>query len=64
MIPSKRLLGILAFLFAVWLILSGHYQALIIFFGVVSCALVAWIQVRMDRTDGEHHFGIANREMS
>lgn len=58
MIPSKRVLGILAFLFAVWLVLSGHYQALIIFFGVVSCALVAWIRARMDGTDDAHHFGL------
>lgn len=57
MIPSKGTFGTLATLFALWLVLSGHFEALLIFFGVASCALVAWIRTRMDRVDGEHHFG-------
>lgn len=58
MIPSKRVFGILAILFALWLTLSGYFQGLLIFFGVVSCALVAWLTARMDRTDGQHHLGL------
>ena len=57
MIPSKRVLGILAILFALWLALSGYFQGLLISFGILSCGLVAWLGARMDRTDGEHHFG-------
>lgn len=58
MAPNKRVYGILAVLFALWLILSGHFQGLLISLGVVSCVLVTWLCARMDRTDGEHHFGL------
>ena len=37
------------------LLLSGHYDALLIGFGVLSCALVAAIAARMDLVDREGH---------
>lgn len=55
--PSKRVYGIFALLFVLWLALSGYFQGLLISFGIVSCVLVVWIRARMDRADGEHHFG-------
>ncbi len=56
--PPKRVYGILVILSALWLALSGYFQALLISFGILSCVLVAWLLARMDRTDGEHHFGL------
>ncbi len=56
--PPKRVYGILVVLSALWLALSGYFQALLISFGILSCVLVAWLLARMDRTDGEHHFGL------
>ncbi|WP_217808185.1 Na+/H+ antiporter subunit E [Oceanibacterium hippocampi] len=38
-----------------WLLLSGHYTPLILTFGVLSCALVAWIGHRMHIDDEEGH---------
>ena len=40
-------------LFGVWLLWSGHYEALIITFGVVSCALVLGVVLRMGIADEE-----------
>ena len=42
-----------ALLVALWLVLSGHYGALLLGLGAASCALVIFIAVRMDRVDGE-----------
>ena len=42
-------------LFALWLLLSGIYEPLLIVLGLVSCALVAWIAWRMDVIDHEGH---------
>ena len=36
-----------------WLLLSGYYQSLILFFGVVSVLLVVYVLHRMDLTDDE-----------
>ena len=36
---------------AVWLLLSGHYTALILSFGAVSSLIVTWFMWRMDRVD-------------
>jgi multicomponent Na+:H+ antiporter subunit E len=44
-------LGLLLALF--WLGLSGHYTPLLLFFGAVSVALVAWLAHRMDVIDHE-----------
>ncbi|MDB2389972.1 Na+/H+ antiporter subunit E [Alphaproteobacteria bacterium] len=40
-------------LFAGWLLMSGHYTPLITSFGVLSCALCAWLSWRIGATDEE-----------
>ena len=44
-----------AVLFGVWLLLSGHYTPLLIFFGIVSCLLVLLATSRMEVIDREGH---------
>jgi multicomponent Na+:H+ antiporter subunit E len=44
-----------AFLFAVWLLLSGYFEALLLVLGLVSCAFVVWIAHRKDVVDHEGH---------
>ena len=39
----------------VWLLLSGHYDPLIVGLGAVSCVFVTWIALRMDVVDREGH---------
>ena len=41
------------FVAVVWLMLSGHYTALILALGAVSVLIVIWFMWRMDRVDGE-----------
>ncbi len=38
---------------AFWLLLSGHYDPLMLGFGAFSLGLVFYISIRMDRLDGE-----------
>ncbi len=42
-------------LFILWLLLSGHYEPLILTLGALSCVFVAWIAHRMDVADREGH---------
>ncbi len=39
------------FVAVVWLLLSGHYTALILSFGAVSVLIVVWFMWRMERVD-------------
>ena len=48
-----RAFGLGALLFAFWLLLSGHYTPLLLTLGVLSCALVVWLSMRMDVVDQE-----------
>jgi multicomponent Na+:H+ antiporter subunit E len=48
-----RIVGLWVILFAVWLLLSGHYTPLLIGFGMGSCALTVYIAWRMDVADHE-----------
>ncbi len=48
-----RIVGLWVVLFAVWLLLSGHYTALLIGFGMGSCTLTVYIAIRMDVADRE-----------
>ena len=48
-----RIVGLWVILFAVWLLLSGHYTPLLIGFGIGSCALTVYIAMRMDVADHE-----------
>ena len=50
-----RSFSLFLFLFALWLLLSGFFQPLLIGLGFASCALVAWIAWRMDVIDREGH---------
>jgi len=40
-------------LFAFWLVLSGHFEPLLIGFGIASTALVVYLAMRMDVVDEE-----------
>ncbi len=40
---------------AVWLLLSGHYTPLMLVFGALSCAFVAFLAHRFDLVDHESH---------
>lgn len=44
-----------AVLFGVWLLLSGHFDPLLIGLGVVSCAAVVLVTWRMELIDHEGH---------
>ncbi len=46
-----RLVGLYLALFAFWLLMSGHYEPLIVGFGVVSCAVTVYIARRKDFVD-------------
>lgn len=52
MIQNLKLAAALAVL---WLLLSGHFEALILAFGVLSIALVVWLAARMRIVDGESY---------
>ena len=45
--------GLWLVLFALWLLLSGHYDPLLLSLGVVSCLLIVWIAARLDVIDDE-----------
>ncbi len=42
-------------LFIIWLLLSGHFEPLLIWLGIASCILVVLIAHRMDLVDHEGH---------
>ncbi|MCY3829821.1 MAG: Na+/H+ antiporter subunit E [Rhodospirillaceae bacterium] len=46
-----RLVGLYLALFAFWLLMSGHYEPLIVGFGVASCAATVYIARRKDFVD-------------
>ena len=50
-----RTTSLTLFLAAIWLLLSGHFDPLILSFGAVSIALVVFIAHRMDVVDHEGH---------
>ena len=50
-----RAFSLSAVLFAIWLLLSGHYATLIVTFGVISALAVAAIAARMELVDREGH---------
>ncbi len=49
-VHNARILAVLA---VFWLLLSGHFTALLLMLGAVSVLLVIWLIRRMDRVDGE-----------
>ena len=48
-------LSIGGLLFGVWLLLSGIFIPFIISLGILSCAAVIWVTIRMDIVDHEGH---------
>lgn len=50
-----RTASLTIFLAAIWLLLSGHFDPLILSFGAVSIAVVVFIAHRMDVVDHEGH---------
>lgn len=50
-----RVLSLLAVLIATWLLLSGHYEPLLLVLGALSCLLGVAIARRMDIVDHEGH---------
>lgn len=46
-------IGLWLSLFALWLLLSGHYVPLLIGLGVASCVVIVWIAHRLDVIDHE-----------
>ncbi len=52
-IPHAISLGI--FLAALWMLLSGYFTPLLLFFGLVSVCLVVYLALRMDVVDHEGH---------
>jgi len=48
-----RALGLGAVLYGFWLILSGHFEPLLMGFGIGSSALVVYLALRMDVVDHE-----------
>ena len=51
----RHSLSLLVFLFAVWLLLSGYFEPLLLILGLVSCVFVVWIAKRQDVVDHEGH---------
>ncbi len=51
--PTAHAVGLALALAGVWLLLSGHYQALILGFGVASVLFCVFIAMRMDVADHE-----------
>ena len=48
-------LSIGALLFGIWLLLSGIYTPFLVSLGILSCAAVVWVTIRMDIVDHEGH---------
>lgn len=48
-----RTLFVSIFLFAFWVLLSGHFSALLLGSGLLSVLLVTWLVTRADRVDRE-----------
>lgn len=51
---NKHFVWLLFLLGVFWIINSGHFDALLLSFGVISVALVVWINRRMSRVSGEY----------
>lgn len=50
-----RVVSLIVVLAVVWLLLSGHYNGLLLGLGALSCLFVAWIAHRMEVVDHEGH---------
>lgn len=50
---TVRITGLALVLFGLWLLLSGHYQALLVSLGIASVLFVVLLAARMDVVDAE-----------
>ncbi len=50
---TAHAIGLIVVLAAIWLLLSGHFEILMLFFGVISIAISVFIAMRMDVVDHE-----------
>jgi len=50
---EMRSMGLGVALFALWLLLSGHYSGLMMGLGIASCAFTVWLARRMRTVDSE-----------
>lgn len=53
--PAAHGASLLATMFALWLMLSGHFNNLLLYLGFASSALVVWLSARMNLVDEEGH---------
>lgn len=53
--PVLHTISLFAVLAGVWLLLSGHYDYLLLAFGVLSCAFVTYLAHRFDVVDHESY---------
>lgn len=51
----KHAISLTAVLFAMWLLMSGHYDALLISLGIVSVLFTVFLAMRMDVVDHESY---------
>ncbi len=51
----RHSISLFVFSFAVWLLLSGYFESLLLVLGLASCAFVVWIARRQDVVDHEGH---------
>ncbi len=51
----RRAINLTVFLFAVWLLLSGHYTPLLIVMGLLSTLFIVVLAIRVDLVDREIH---------
>ena len=51
----KHAINLTLFLFAIWLLLSGHYTLLLLIFGLLSALLIVLLAHRADLVDREIH---------
>lgn len=52
---AKHTFNLILFLFALWLLLSGHYTPLLLTLGILSTLLVVYIATRTNLIDRETH---------
>lgn len=53
--PLTHAISLAAVLYLLWLVLSGHYDPLLLVLGAVSCAVVVTVALRMEVVDHESH---------
>ncbi len=50
-----RILVIAIILFVLWLLLSGHFEPLLLSLGLISCIFVAWLTIKLNLLSPDSH---------